>query len=57
MASGFSVEALDIFLALKEKHLGFPEKNIFPPLESKLLVMWEGTSEAPQIVFEVLHTV
>jgi hypothetical protein len=32
-------------------------KNIFPPLEPKLLVMWEGISEALQIVYEVLHIV
>jgi hypothetical protein len=33
------------------------EKNVFPPLEPKLLVMWERISEALQIVYEVLHIV
>jgi hypothetical protein len=32
-------------------------KNIFPPLEPKLLVMWERISEALQMVCEVLHIV
>ncbi len=32
-------------------------KNIFPPLEHKLLVMWERISEALQIVYEELHIV
>jgi hypothetical protein len=32
-------------------------KNVFPPLEPKLLVMWERISEALQIVYEVLHIV
>jgi hypothetical protein len=32
-------------------------KNVFPPLEPKLLVMWERMSEALQIVYEVLHIV
>jgi hypothetical protein len=32
-------------------------KNTFPPLEPKLLVMWERISEALQIVYEVLHIV
>jgi hypothetical protein len=32
-------------------------KNFFPPLEPKLLVMWERSSEALQIVYEVLHIV
>ncbi len=32
-------------------------KNIFPPLEPKLLVLWERISEALQIVYEVLHIV
>jgi hypothetical protein len=30
-------------------------KSLFPPLEAKLLVMWERISEALQIVYEVLH--
>ncbi len=32
-------------------------KNVFPPLEPKLLVMWERISEVLQIVHEVLHIV
>jgi hypothetical protein len=32
-------------------------KNVFPPLEPKLLVMWERISEALKIVYEVLHIV
>jgi hypothetical protein len=32
-------------------------KNFFPPLEPKLLVMWERISEALQVVCEVLYTV
>jgi hypothetical protein len=32
-------------------------KNVFPPLEPKLLVMWERMSEALQIDYEVLHIV
>ncbi len=32
-------------------------KNDFPPLEPKLLVMWERISEALQIVYEMLHIV
>jgi hypothetical protein len=32
-------------------------KNIFPPLDPKLLVMWERISEALQIVYEALHIV
>jgi hypothetical protein len=32
-------------------------KNVFPPLELKLLVMWERISEALQVSCEVLHTV
>jgi hypothetical protein len=32
-------------------------KNVFLPLEPKLLVMWERISEALQIVYEVLHIV
>ncbi len=32
-------------------------KNVFPPLELKLLVLWERISEALQIVYEVLHIV
>jgi hypothetical protein len=32
-------------------------KNVFPPLEPKLLAMWERISEALQIVYEVLHIV
>ncbi len=42
---------------LKGQHPGFLKKNVFPPLEPKLLVMWEGIGEALQIVCEVLHTV
>jgi hypothetical protein len=32
-------------------------KKVFLPLGPKLLVMWERTSEALQIVYEVLHIV
>jgi hypothetical protein len=32
-------------------------KNVLPPPEPKLLVMWERISEALQIVYEVLHIV
>jgi hypothetical protein len=32
-------------------------KNVFPPLEPELLVVWERISEALQIVYEVLHIV
>ncbi len=32
-------------------------KNVFPPLEPKLLVMCERISEALQMVYEVLHIV
>ncbi len=32
-------------------------KNVFPPLEPKLLVMWERISEALQIIYELLHIV
>ncbi len=32
-------------------------KNLFPPLEPKLLVMWERIIEALQIDCEVLYTV
>jgi hypothetical protein len=32
-------------------------KNILPPLQHKLLVMWERIGEALQVVFEVLITV
>jgi hypothetical protein len=32
-------------------------RNVFPPLEAKLLVMWERISEALQTVYEVLHIV
>ncbi len=32
-------------------------KNVFPPLEVKLLVMWETISEAQQVVCEVVYTV
>jgi hypothetical protein len=34
-------------------------KNVFPfpPLEPKLLVIWEGISEALQVFHEVLYTV
>jgi trehalose-6-phosphatase len=33
------------------------KKNDFPPLQPKLLVMWEGIGEALHIVYEVLHSV
>jgi hypothetical protein len=32
-------------------------KKVLPPLEPKLLVMWERISEVLQIVYEVLHIV
>jgi hypothetical protein len=32
-------------------------KHVFPPLERKLLVMWERISEALQIVHKGLHIV
>jgi hypothetical protein len=32
-------------------------KNVFPPLEPQILVMWEGIGEALKIVCEVLHAV
>jgi hypothetical protein len=32
-------------------------KNVFPPLEPKLLEIWERISEAPQVFCEVLHIV
>jgi hypothetical protein len=32
-------------------------KKVFPPLEPKLLVMWERISEALQVFCEVLYTV
>ncbi len=51
------VVVLDIFLILKGHHHGFYKKNIFPPLEPKLLVMWERISETLEVVCEVLHTV
>jgi hypothetical protein len=37
------------FEILKGHHLRFC-KNVFPPLEPKLLVMWERISEALQVV-------
>jgi hypothetical protein len=36
--------------------LDFTKIN-FPPVEPKLLVMWERISEALKIVYEVLHIV
>jgi hypothetical protein len=53
----FSVAALDILFCLKKNNiLDFFFFN-FPPLEPKLLVIWEGIGEAFQIVCKVLHTV
>jgi hypothetical protein len=44
------------FLILKGQHLRFLDflKNVCPPLEIRLLVMWEGIGKAPR---EVLHIV
>jgi hypothetical protein len=48
---------VDIFLEfLGETILDFA-KNVFPPLEPKLSVMWEGIGEALLNVCKVLHTV
>jgi hypothetical protein len=48
----FSVEALDIFFNLGTT--SWISLKTFPP---KLLLMWEGNSEALPIFCEVLHTV
>jgi hypothetical protein len=37
-------------LILKGQHPGFLLKNFFPPLEPKILEIWEGIREALQIV-------
>ncbi len=48
---------LDIIFNLKGTPCWILKKNVFPPLEPKLLVMWERISEALQVFCEVLETV
>jgi hypothetical protein len=38
------------FFILKGQHLGFA-KNVLPPLEPKLLVMWERIVEGQKIMY------
>jgi hypothetical protein len=44
-----------VFIILMGHHLGFC-KNVFPPLESKLLVMCERIGAPLKIVFDVQYT-
>jgi hypothetical protein len=57
MASALELMCWKFFLILKGLHPRFLFKNISLPLESKLLVMWEGIGEALQIVSEMVHNV
>ncbi len=57
MASAFVFRCwIYLLLFLRDIILDF-SKNVFLPLEPRLLVMWERIGEALQIVFEVLNSV
>jgi hypothetical protein len=42
---------LDILFLILKATISYFEKNILPPLEPKLLVMWERIGEALKVVY------